>query len=88
MPAEVKTIGASGQISLGKENAGRTVTVEQIDDGVWMIKAGKFIPDSELWLHTPEAKRKLARGFAWAEKHPPKATNFEELEKRIHNRHK
>jgi putative transposon-encoded protein len=35
---EVKTIGSSGQISLGKQYAGRTVTVEQVAEGVWTIK--------------------------------------------------
>ena len=29
---EVKTIGSSGQISLGKQFAGRTVTVEQVEE--------------------------------------------------------
>src|SRR5580693_4450901 len=55
MGIEIKTIGSSGQISLGKENAGRTVMVEQVDEGVWLIKSARVIPESELWLHTPGA---------------------------------
>ena len=31
MPIEIKTVGASGQISLGKQYAGRTVTVEKVN---------------------------------------------------------
>jgi putative transposon-encoded protein len=34
MAFEVKTIGSSGQISFGKQHAGRTVTVEEIEKGV------------------------------------------------------
>lgn len=86
MPVQVKTIGSSGQISLGKENAGRTVTVEETEKGVWVIKAGQFVPDSELWLHTPEAKAKLDRGIAWAQANAPKASNLGELEKRFRKR--
>jgi hypothetical protein len=48
---EVKTIGSSGQISLGKQHAGRTVTVEQVEDGVWLVKSARVIPENELWLH-------------------------------------
>ena len=43
----IKTIGASGQITLGKEYSGRTVVVEELEPGVWMVKVGKFIPDNE-----------------------------------------
>jgi hypothetical protein len=42
MAFEIKTIGASGQISLGKQYAGRTVTVEQVEDGVWLIKSARL----------------------------------------------
>jgi len=48
--ATIKTIGSSGQITLGKEYAGRHVVVDQIEPGVWMIKLGQFIPDNECWF--------------------------------------
>jgi hypothetical protein len=48
--ATIKTIGRSGQIALGKEYAGRSVLVDQLEPGVWIIKLGEFIPDSERWL--------------------------------------
>jgi len=65
---EIKTIGTSGQISLGKEHAGRTVTVEEVEQGVWVIKTAQVIPDSEMWLHTPEAKASLERALEWSDK--------------------
>lgn len=61
MQPEVKTIASSGQISLGKQYAGRTVTVEQIAEGVRSIKTAQVIPDDELWLHTPEMRAGLDR---------------------------
>ena len=49
----IKQIGASGQISLGKEFAGRTVLINNPEPGVWLIKTAQTIPDSELLLHQP-----------------------------------
>jgi len=86
MAVEVKTIGASGQISIGKQHAGRTVTVEEVDDGVWVVKAARVIPENELWLHQLPAKEKLDRAVAWAGKHPPRASNLDRLARRLARR--
>lgn len=83
MPVEVKTIGASGQISLGKQYAGRLVTVEQVEEGVWTIKTAQVIPDNELWLHTPEMKASLDRAIEEAFSSPPRESDLESLAKRI-----
>jgi hypothetical protein len=86
MPAEVKTIGASGQISLGKEFAGRTVTVEQVEDGVWLVKTARVIPENELWLHTPEMDKELTKAIRWADEHPAKESNLDALERKLKKR--
>jgi hypothetical protein len=39
----VKIVGASGQISLGKKYAGQTVLMENIAEGVWLLKLAKVI---------------------------------------------
>lgn len=78
----VKTIGQNGQISLGKEYAGRSVLVDELEPGVWILKLGQFIPDNERWLHTPEAKSKIDAALAWAAENPPR-DNFAEIEARI-----
>lgn len=83
---EIKTIGSSGQISLGKEQAGRTVTVEQIEDGVWMIKSARVIPENELWLHAPKAAAALTRAVEWAEKNPPRKTDLAAIERQLKRR--
>jgi hypothetical protein len=77
----IKTVGASGQISLGKEYAGRNVLIEKIEPGVWIIKVGEFIPESERWLHRPGIKEDLDESIAWAEKNPPKPSNLDDLER-------
>ena len=81
--ATIKTIGNSGQISIGKEYAGRNVLVDQIEHGVWIIKLGKFIPDSEKWLFQANINSELDEAITWAEKNPPKSSDLDELENRF-----
>lgn len=75
---QVKVIGANGQISLGKEFAGKMVMVDQLSEGTWIIKAGEFIPESEKWLYEGKNLLKLEKALEWAEKNKPK-DNFDEL---------
>ena len=35
----VKVVGANGQISLGKQFAGRQVLVEEQEPGVWLVRS-------------------------------------------------
>ena len=66
----VKVIGANGQISLGKQFAGRQVLVEEKEAGVWLIRTATVIPDNERWLHEAQAASELARALEWATQHP------------------
>ncbi|MDD5035318.1 MAG: hypothetical protein PHE55_11240 [Methylococcaceae bacterium] len=81
----IKTIGSNGQISLGKEYAGKSVLVDEIEPGVWVVKIGQFIPDSERWLHEAAAKAKLDEATAWAEASPP-SDNMADIEATLHDR--
>jgi len=83
---DVKTIGSSGQISLGKQFAGRTVTVEEVEDGVWLVKAARVIPENELWLHTPEMNKKLTEAIRWADENPAKESDVDALERKLKKR--
>ena len=67
----VKVIGANGQISLGKQYAGRQVLVEEQEAGVWLVRTATVIPDNERWLHQPKAATDLQNALAWALDHPP-----------------
>lgn len=79
----IKTVGRSGQISLGKEYAGRTVMVEEVEEGVWTIKVGQFVPDNERWLLDPEVSREIDEAIAWAESTPRSETDLNELKERL-----
>ncbi len=81
----IKQVGASGQISLGKEFAGRTVVVDTSEPGVWVIKTAQTIPDSELWLHQPEAADRLDRAMA-AMGQPAQVADLEALEQHLGER--
>ena len=83
VPVEIKTIGNSGQISLGKEHAGRTVMVEELESGVWMIRTARVIPDNELWLHTPEARESLDKALEWSAQSPRAQSDLKSLTRRV-----
>ncbi len=67
----VKVVGANGQISLGKQFAGRQVLVEEQGDGVWLVRTATVVPDNERWLNTPAASADLTTALAWAAQNPP-----------------
>jgi hypothetical protein len=69
-PPTVKVVGANGQISLGKQFAGRQVLVEEQETGVWLIRTATVIPDNERWLHEVKAASDLARALEWSKQHP------------------
>ena len=71
----VKVIGSNGQISLGKEYAGRQVLVEEREPGVWLVRTARVVPDSEHWLHQPQAREDLQRATAWALRHAPEESD-------------
>jgi hypothetical protein len=59
--SSVKVIGANGQISLGKEFAGRQDLVEEQGPGVWLVRTAEVLPDNERWPHQPKAREDLNR---------------------------
>src|ERR1700693_4330565 len=83
MKASVKVIGASGQISLGKEFAGRQVLVEEAEPGVWTVRTATVVPDNERWLHTPQVAGALSRAVEWAAAHPAQSTDLTAIKTRL-----
>lgn len=79
VPPMVKSVGASGQISLGKEYAGRQVLVEMPAEGVWIIKTARIVPDNEAWLENPQIKQRVARAIEWVSQHAPEASDPDKL---------
>ncbi len=68
-PPSVKLVGANGQISLGKQFAGRQVLVEEREPGVWLVRTATVIPDNERWLHQPQAASELQSALTIAQDH-------------------
>lgn len=68
--SSVKVVGTYGQISLGKQYAGRQVLIEETEPGVWLIRTATVIPDNERWAHTPGSAQDLAQALIWAAKNP------------------
>lgn len=79
----VKVIGANGQISLGKQYAGRQVLVEEREPGVWIVRTATVIPDNERWLHEPKAAADLLAAMAWSVAHAASDTDTEDTLKRL-----
>lgn len=66
----VKVVGSNGQISLGKQFAGRQVLVQEQEPGVWLVRTATVIPDNERWLHESQAAADLHRAMTWSASHP------------------
>ena len=45
--SSVKVVGVNGQISIGKQYAGRQVQIEEHGVGVWLVRTVTVVPDSE-----------------------------------------
>lgn len=75
----VKVIGANGQISLGKDYAGRQVLVEEREPGVWLVRTAIVIPENERWLHEPQAAASLQAAMEWTAKNKPQETDLNAL---------
>lgn len=80
----VKQVGANGQVSLGKEYAGKQIQISKLKDGALIIKSGQFIPDSERWLYSESNIKHLEKAIKWTES-TPRRDNFEEIVTVIEN---
>ena len=80
--AEIKVVGKSGQISLGKSYAGKTLRVERQEDGRIVLTAVAMIPESQLWTLEEPDRSRIAAGLAWAAKTTAKETDIDALNDR------
>ncbi|MDD5298159.1 MAG: hypothetical protein PHU46_14715 [Rhodocyclaceae bacterium] len=81
--ASVKVIGANGQISLGKQFAGRQVLVEEKEPGVWLVRTATVVPDNERWLHQAQAGTDLQNALTWSQTNPPADADADALLERL-----
>ena len=72
-------VGRSGQISLGKRHAGKTLRLERLRDGRIVLTPVALVPETQLWTLTEPHRSRIERGLAWAAKTAPKETNLDGL---------
>ena len=76
---QIKIVGKSGQISLGKAIAGMCFIMETLPGGDILLKHAVVVPVNERWLHEPAMKKKLARADHWMRNNPAKETDLKEV---------
>jgi hypothetical protein len=83
---EIKVVGKSGQISLGKRYAGKTLRLERRGDGTMLLTAVAVVPESQLWTLEEPHRSQIARGLTWAAGTPARETDLDMLTKRAGRR--
>ena len=81
--SSVKVVGSNGQISLGKQFAGRQVLIEEREPGVWLVRTATVIPDNERWLHEPQTAADLRSAITWAVSNPATDNNADVVMKQL-----
>ena len=84
-PPSVKIVGTNGQISLGKQFAGRQVLIEEREPGVWLVRTATVVPDNESWLHQPKAAADVQNAIKWAQANKPTDSKLGATLKRLKN---
>jgi hypothetical protein len=79
---EVKVVGRSGQISVGKRYAGKTLRLERFGDGRIVLTAVRMVPESQLWTLQEPHRSRIRRGLVWAAKTKPQESDLDALLKR------
>lgn len=73
---EIKVVGRSGQISLGKRYAGKMLELQRLEDGSIVLRPVAMVPESQLWTLEEPHRSKIARGLAWAAKTEPRESDM------------
>jgi hypothetical protein len=84
--AMLKMVGASGQVSLGKQFAGRYFEVEMQADGSILLRPMRVVPEADAWLYTPEMRERLAQADTWMADNPASETDLDLLAARADDR--
>jgi hypothetical protein len=73
---EIKVVGKSGQISLGKSYAGKTLRLERRKDGTMILTAVALVPESQMWTLEEPHRSRIQRGLTWAAETAPQETDL------------
>jgi len=74
--ADIKRVGRSGQISLGKQHSGQYFREERQEDGSILLVPVVVIPRSH-WTVRDEGK--IRKALRWAAENPARESNLEDL---------
>ena len=73
---EIKVVGKSGQISLGKRYAGKTLRLERRKDGTVLLTAVAMVPENQLWTLEEPHRSRIQRGLAWVASNDARETDI------------
>ena len=76
---EIKVVGKSGQISLGKRFAGKTLRLERRKDGTVLLTAVAMVPENQLWTTEEPHRSRIDRGLAWAAANKTRETDLDDV---------
>jgi hypothetical protein len=79
---DIKRIGDTGQVSVGKSLAGKLVRVEPVTDGV-MLRFVVDVPEKDAWWTREPHKSALQDALAWAAMQSAAETNLDGLLKKV-----
>lgn len=77
------TVAPNGQISIGKQWAGRQIAIEQVSESEIRIVSGTFVPDDQATFYSSEAKEKLEAFDHWSGKNLPKESDLNSLRTKL-----
>ncbi len=72
---DVKRIGETGQVSVGKALAGKLVRVEPQEGGV-LLRFVVDVPEGDAWWTQEPYKTELRAALLWARENPAQATDL------------
>ena|SRR5579862_7782991 len=90
-PGELKVVGKSGQISLGKRYAGKVFRLQRRDRDTIILTSVAMVPESQLWTVREPHRSRIARGLDWIAQNPAAESDLDSLLKahptrRLHKR--
>ena len=77
MTEDIKTVGKTGQISIGKKLAGKTVRVEYREDGSIVLTPVIVVPEGQAWMWQEPHRSKIERALRWAAENPAQETDLD-----------
>ena len=81
---QVKQINKQGQISIGKQYAGKKVEVDEYPDGTLILRPVEIISEFEMKLFKDRVFQNRLKAFdRWEAENKPKETDLSTMGKRI-----